>query len=85
MTKGEVDSHIMPMLAAMEDSEDSEGDGTARKRRAESPLVEAASRRAKNRARAAGVGSATPLVGHQVRGGRFFVAEDGETYISHEV
>jgi len=62
--KGEVDSYIMPMLAAIEDSEDLEGDRTARKPRVESLLVEAVSRRAKNRARAASVRSATPLVGY---------------------
>jgi len=62
--KGEVDSYIMPILAAIEDSEDLEGDRTARKPRVESLLVEAVSRRAKNCARATSVGSATPLVGH---------------------
>jgi len=62
--KGEVDSYIIPILAAIEDSEDSEGDKTTRKRRVESLLVEAISRRAKNRARTTSVRSTTPLVGY---------------------
>lgn len=71
MSKAEVDSHIMPLLVAQEE-EESGGEETARKRRAESPLAEAASRRA------AMHGSRTPVVGgHQVRGGRFFVSMGG--------
>jgi len=62
--KGEVDSYIIPILAAIEDSEDSEGDRTIRKRRVESLLVEAISRRTKNRARTTSVRSTTPLVGY---------------------
>ncbi len=72
--KVEVNSYIILLLVVQEEEESSRKE-TARKRRVESPLAEAVSRRAAiHRSR-------TPVVGgYQVRGSRFFVSIGGVVY-----
>jgi len=73
MSKGEVDSHIMPLLIAM--------DASARSRSV-SPAAAAAMRRAKRARQTASSTFTGAEGGFSNRGGRFFVAEDGSTYDS---